>query len=180
MAELFTSLERAAWGGFVAAQSRLFQLIEDDLRRRFHITHAEFEVLLRLAFAPEGRARIQDLAARSLLSRSGTSRAVERLAKAGHVERHDAEEDGRGAYAVLTPSGRKHFFEAAREHVAVVRREYLSHFTAAEQAQLAAFWERLTPGKHAGAKAPSSPSKAASKSAPARRPRASKPARSAR
>lgn len=145
MAELFTKLERAAWGGFIAAQSRLFQLIEDDLRRRFRITHAEFEVLLRLAFSPDGRARIQDLAARSLLSRSGTSRAVDRLAKAGHVERHDAEEDGRGAYAVLTNSGRSHFFEAAREHVALVRREYLSRFTQAEQAQLAAFWSRLGP-----------------------------------
>jgi hypothetical protein len=84
MSELFDELERAAWGGFIVAQSRLFQRIEDDLRKRFHVTHTEFEVLLRLCFAPGGRARIQDLAADSLLTRSGTSRAVEQIGRA-HV-----------------------------------------------------------------------------------------------
>ncbi|MBX7196475.1 MAG: MarR family winged helix-turn-helix transcriptional regulator [Sandaracinaceae bacterium] len=146
MSTLFTKLERAAWGGFIATQSRLFQHIEDDLRRRFRITHAEFEVLLRLFLSNDGRARIQDLAARSLLSRSGTSRAVERLARAGHVVRHDAEEDGRGAYAVLTPSGRERFLEAAEAHVTLVRREYLSHFSQSELEQMVSFWERLSPG----------------------------------
>lgn len=146
MSELFTRLEREAWGGFVTTQSRLFQRIEDDLRRRFGITHAEFEVLLRLNLAPDGRARIQDLAGKSLLSRSGTSRAVDRLARAGHVERVDAEEDGRGAYAVLTKHGREHFMSAAREHVALVRREFLSHFTAAELEVLAGYFRRVAGG----------------------------------
>jgi DNA-binding MarR family transcriptional regulator len=146
MAELFTPLERAAWGGFIATQSRLFQRIEDDLRRRFGITHAEFEVLLRLSFARDGRARIQDLAAKSLLSRSGTSRAVERLARAGHVAREGAEEDGRGAYAVLTDEGRAHFFAAAKDHVALVRKEFLSHLTGEEMRSLAAIWRRIGDG----------------------------------
>lgn len=161
MAELFTKLERAAWGGFIVTQSRLFQRIEDDLRRRFGITHTEFEVLLRLAFAPDGRARIQDLAAKSLLSRSGTSRAVERLARTGHVEREGAQEDGRGAYAVLTKSGREHFFSAAREHVALVRREFLSHFTDVELELLAGFWRRLSDAEAGDA--------SRNRSAPARR-----------
>jgi len=113
------------------------------LRRRPVGAHAEFEVLLRLWLAPEGRARLQDLAARSLLSRSGTSRAVERLERAGHVSRQDAEEDGRGAYAVLTEGGRDHFAAAAREHVALVRREFLSRFSAEELQQMAGFWQRL-------------------------------------
>lgn len=156
MSELFTELERAAWGGLIETQSRLFQLIEGDLRRRFGITHTEFEVLLRLALSPEGRARIQDLAARSLLSRSGTSRAVERLERAGHVAREDAEEDGRGAYAALTRSGREHFFAAAREHVALVRREFLSHFTEEEQRTLAGFWGRV---KAPGTEAPQAPAR---------------------
>lgn len=143
MPVLFDELERAAWGGFIVAQSRLFQRIEDDLRKRFHVTHAEFEVLLRLTFARDGRARLQELADQSLLTRSGTSRAVERLARAGHVERHGAEEDGRGAYAVLTPTGRAHFLGAAKAHVALVRREFLSHFTRRELRQLAGFWARL-------------------------------------
>lgn len=151
MAELFNELERAAWGGFIATQSRLFQRIEDDLRKRFHVTHAEFEVLLRLAFAPEGRARIQDIAAKSLLTRSGTSRAIERLERAGHVEREGAEEDGRGAYAVLTRQGREHFMRAAKEHCALVRREFLGRFTEDELRVMAGFWKRIESSEPQGA-----------------------------
>jgi DNA-binding MarR family transcriptional regulator len=143
MSDLFTKLEVAAWGGLVGAQGRLFLRIEDDLRRKSGITHAEFEVLLRLCFATKSRARIQDLAAASLLTRSGTSRVVERLVRAGYVERAGAEEDGRGAYAVLTKVGREHFLTAARQHVALVRREFLSKFSDAELEQMASFWRRI-------------------------------------
>lgn len=143
MADFFTRQERAAWGGFIVTQARVFARIEEHLRKRYGITHAEFEVLLRLTFSPGGRARLQELADQSLLTRSGTSRVVERLGRAGHVEREGAEEDGRGAYAVLTRSGRAHFMSAAREHVALVRKEFLSRFTEKELEQLASFWARL-------------------------------------
>lgn len=143
MPDLFNPRERAAWGGFVVTQSRMFRRIEDDLRRRFGITHTEFEVLLRLTLSPEGRLRLQDLAAASLLSRSGTSRAVDRLVRAGYLGREGAAEDGRGAYAVLTRAGRAHFLAAAEAHVALVRREFLSRFSEAELDQLGAFWARI-------------------------------------
>lgn len=122
---------------------KAFLRIEHDLRRKSGITHAEFEVLLRLCFATNSRARIQDLAAASVLTRSGTSRVVERLVRAGYVERAGAEEDGRGAYAVLTKVGREHFLTAARQHVALVRREFLSKFSDAELEQMASFWRRI-------------------------------------
>jgi DNA-binding MarR family transcriptional regulator len=143
MAEYFNARERAAWGGFIATQSRLFQKIEDDLRDNFGLSHAEFEVLLRLALAPARRARIQDLAAKSLLSRSGTSRLVDRLVRAKLVERQGAEEDGRGAYAVLTDAGHAHFEAAATAHTALVRAEFLSKFTDAELDTFAGLWARL-------------------------------------
>lgn len=140
---LFSKLEREAWGGFLAFQSRMFRLIEDDLREHFQLTHAEFEVLLRLAKAPGHRARIQALAEASLLTRSGTSRLVDRLVKVGWVERLEAEEDRRGAYAVMTERGLEHFFKAAEQHVALVRREFLQRLTPEDQAVLAAVWRRL-------------------------------------
>lgn len=143
MPTFFTKAERGAWGGFVATQARLFRLIEDDLRRRFGLTHAEFEVLLRLYLAAEGRLRLQELAAASLLSPSGSSRAVDRLVRAGHVRREGAPEDARGAYAVLTPTGRGHFEAAAEAHVALVREHFLSHLGEEDQARLAEVWDRL-------------------------------------
>ena len=147
MADLFDRTEREVWGGFIVTQARLFRVIEEDLKRGFGISHAEFEALLRLWKAPDGRLRLQDLAASSLLSPSGTSRAVDRLARAGLVTREGAPEDARGAYAVLTVAGRARFDEAARAHVALVRREFLDRLTADEKATLAGIWKKMGDGR---------------------------------
>lgn len=143
MKEPFTKLERNAWGGFVRVQGVMFRWIEEDLRRYSGLTHAEFEVLLRLWRRSDKRARIQDLADASLLTRSGTSRLVTRLQQAGFVAREEAAEDGRGAYAILTPSGDARFQEAADRHIALVRREFLERFSEEELSMMAAFWARI-------------------------------------
>ena len=143
MAAFFTSAEAAAWGGFLAAHGRLSKHLEENLRRTSGLSHAEYEVLLRLFREDEGRLRIQALAARSILTHSGTSRLIDRLQGAGLVKRADAEEDGRGAYAVLTEKGREHFIEAARQHTTRVRELFLSHFTVDELETMGSFWARL-------------------------------------
>ncbi len=86
--------------------------------------------------------RIQDLAAQSVLTRSGMSRAVERLERAGLVQRTEAQEDKRGAYAALTASGLTRLRSALRAHVALVRRAFLSHYSQAELEHLATLWRR--------------------------------------
>src|SRR6266446_5126478 len=101
----FTPLEQAAWGGLLGMHGRMLRWIDADLQAHSRITPAEFEVLLRLSWAEGQRLRIQDLAARSLLTRSGISRVVERLERAGLVKRTGASEDRRGSYAVLTEAG---------------------------------------------------------------------------
>lgn len=143
MPTTFTALEREAWGGFLRAYARLNRLIEEDLQSHARITHAEFEVLLRLVFSDEHRMRLQDLAAQSLLTRSGVTRVVERLEKAGLVVREAASEDRRGAYAALTPAGEERFTQTVEPHTACVREHFLSHFNKKELAQLAEFWGRL-------------------------------------
>lgn len=143
MTDDFTALEKAAWGGLLGMHGRLLRQIDADLQEYARITHAEFEVLLRLSWAEGRRRRIQELAAQSLLTRSGISRVVERLERAGLVERVGAEEDRRGAYAVLTDVGLECFQRALTHHVAFVRRRFLSHFSIAELEQMAAFWRRV-------------------------------------
>ena len=143
MTDFFTKAEAAAWDGLVSTQGRLFRLLENNLRRNFGLTHPEYEVLLRLSRVRGGRLRIQALAAQSVLTHSGTSRLIDRLQGAGFVERAEAEEDGRGAYAVLTRKGRAHFNRAARHHVAMVRELFLSHFSPHEMELMASFWTRV-------------------------------------
>jgi DNA-binding MarR family transcriptional regulator len=143
MAEHFSKLEQAAWGGFLGAYGYINRLIEADLQEHSRITHVEFEVLLRLSWEANHRLRIQDLAAQSILTRSGISRVVERLEKAGLVTREEASEDRRGAYAVLTEAGDERFRTAVQTHVAFVRTHFLAYFSDQELEQMADFWKRL-------------------------------------
>ncbi|MBK9780967.1 MAG: MarR family transcriptional regulator [Anaerolineales bacterium] len=143
MGDGFTEIEQNAWGGFLGVYGRMNRMIEEDLQSHSHITHVEFEILLRLSWNENHRVRIQDLAAESVLTRSGVSRVVERLEKAGLVTREEASEDRRGAYAVLTAEGAARFQKAVKAHVAFVRENFLSHYSEKELEQMAAFWQRL-------------------------------------
>jgi len=105
--------------------------------RPFLVTMQYNEVSLR-----DGALK-QDLAAQSVLTRSGISRVVERLERAGLVTREGASEDGRGAYAVLTEAGVARFRTALRAHVVFVRRHFLGFFSERELEQMAAFWRRV-------------------------------------
>jgi DNA-binding MarR family transcriptional regulator len=139
----FDELEQAAWGGLIGMYGRLMRRIDADLQEHSRLTHVEFEALLRLSWAEGNRLRIQDLAARSVLTRSGISRVVERLERAGWVTRVGADEDRRGAYAVLTKGGLNHFRAALKAHVAFVRQHFLSLFSERELEQMAEFWQRV-------------------------------------
>ncbi|MCI0549995.1 MAG: MarR family transcriptional regulator [Anaerolineae bacterium] len=148
MTEDFSPVERDAWGGFLKTYAYINRLIEADLQEHARITHVEFEVLLRLSWQENQRLRIQDLAAQSILTRSGLSRVVERLEKAGLVIREEACEDRRGAYAVLTEAGVERFRTASQAHMDFVRRNFLDLFNDEELKQMAAFWKRMAACQH--------------------------------
>ena len=145
MVPSFSAAELAAWGGLLRAHAALDQVIDADLREHDGRRHVEFEVLLRVAHAPGTRMRIQDLADASLLSRSGTSRLVDRLVKAGLVAREAASEDGRGAYAVLTEAGRQAFERIKPRHIALVREVFLDRLESSEIEALGRIWAKLAP-----------------------------------
>ncbi|MFN8440093.1 MAG: MarR family transcriptional regulator [Caldilineaceae bacterium] len=139
----FTELERDAWSGFISAWATMNRIVEEDLQVNAQITHVEFEIILRLHWAKEHRMRIQDLAKQSLLTRSGTSRALARLEKAGLVVREVADEDRRGAYAVLTKAGEQCFQKVAEPHMACVKANFTDRFSEEELKQMITFWQRL-------------------------------------
>ncbi len=148
MTEGFSQTEHDAWGGFLKTYAYINRLIEADLQEHARITHVEFEVLLRLSWQENQRLRIQDLAAQSILTRSGLSRVVERLEKAGLVIREEACEDRRGAYAVLTEAGVERFRTASQAHLVFVRQNFLGLFNEEELKQMAEFWKRMAACQH--------------------------------
>lgn len=150
MEDRFTGTDQQAWGGFLRTFAVLDQAIDADLQARHGLRHTEFEVLLRLRVAPGGRMRIQELATTSLLTRSGTSRLVNRLEVAGLVTRQVAPEDGRGSYAVLTAAGMQLVDDLRAEHVRFVRERFHDRLTQQELRTLARVWTKLLADPPAG------------------------------
>jgi DNA-binding MarR family transcriptional regulator len=114
--------EYAAWLDVFQANTLVVRTLEQELRERFGLPLAGYEVLARLAEVPEGeRVRMQELARRVLLSKSGLSQLFTRLERRGLVERRGDPENLRVTYATLTKEGREMLeraLPAFREEVA--------------------------------------------------------------
>ena len=141
-----TRPELAAWRGLLRAHSALVHDLDVELREACDLSLHEYEVLLLLSEAPGQRLRMSDVASAVLLSQSGLTRLVDRLARAGSVERSRCLEDRRGLNAELTAAGRARLERARPIHLHGVRARFLDHFAPAELETLAGFWERLAPG----------------------------------
>jgi DNA-binding MarR family transcriptional regulator len=117
--------EMEAWQAFLRASTRLMERLDAELGPH-GISLADYEILLNLAEEPAGELRMTELAARTLVSRSGLTRRLDRLVESGLVERRSCPTDRRGVLAVLTPAGRQRLEESAPTHVEGVRRHFLS------------------------------------------------------
>lgn len=95
-----------AWRTFLTAHAAVIERIERDLARENMLPLGWYDVLLALAEAPERRLRMNELARAIVLSRSGLTRLVDRLEKAGLLRRERCDDDRRGCYAVLNEDGR--------------------------------------------------------------------------
>ncbi|MCE2470180.1 MAG: MarR family transcriptional regulator, partial [Dehalococcoidia bacterium] len=115
---------RRAWQDFLFAH----KVVLGDLERRmmeesgFPLTW--YDILAALHLEPERRLRLQALAEHIMLSRSGLTRLVDRMAEAGLIRREPCATDRRGAYAALTPEGEAAFQRVAPDH----RRRVQEHF----------------------------------------------------
>jgi len=102
-----------------------------------------FEVLATLDRAPEKRLKMGELAEALVITRGGLTKLVDRLIKAGLLERAFCETDRRVSYATLLPAGE----ELLAEMRPLVRAELAASFTAnlsvAEAEQLRETMERI-------------------------------------
>ena len=117
--------EMQAWQGFLRASIRLMERLDAELEDH-GISLADYEILVHLSAETSGELRMTELAARTLVSRSGLTRRLDRLVEAGLVARRSCPTDRRGVLAVLTPAGRRRLEQAAPTHVEGVRRHFIS------------------------------------------------------
>jgi DNA-binding MarR family transcriptional regulator len=140
---LLSADELAAWRGLLRAHASLTRTLDAELVEAHGLPLTSYEVLLFLADSPDGRMRMSELAESVLLSRSGLTRLVDRLARAGLLERVRCDEDARGWYAAITEKGRALFAAARETHLSGVRRLFLSQLDDDERRRLGDVFGRL-------------------------------------
>jgi DNA-binding MarR family transcriptional regulator len=114
-----------AWQAFLRASIRLMDRLDAELHSH-GLSLADYEILVHLSGEAAGELRMTELAARTLVSRSGLTRRLDRLVDSGLVERRNCPTDRRGVFAVLTDDGRRRLKQAAPIHVEGVRRHFIS------------------------------------------------------
>ena len=84
------------------------------------------------------RMRMSELAEVTLSSRSRLSHQIDRMEKAGFVERQACEDDRRGAFAAMTDKGWTTLVAAAPDHVESVRTHLVDPLSPGEFRELGA------------------------------------------
>ncbi|HET7483602.1 MAG TPA: MarR family transcriptional regulator [Actinomycetota bacterium] len=121
-----------AWPLLLEAHGLLVEELEKALVAQGGPPLAWYDVMVQLSSAPEGMLPMKELAESVLLSKSGVTRLVDRMAAAGYVTRDSCPTDRRVVYAKLTDRGREVFDSVRPQHLDDVRRLFTDHLTDTE------------------------------------------------
>ncbi len=132
-----SKLQMSAWRSFLELHSRILRTLEAELVAAEDVPLSWYDVLLHLNEAG-GRMRMGELADKILISRSATTRFVERLEKAGLISREPCVDDRRGTFVVLAHEGKEALRKAAPTHLSGVEEHFTGHLTDGDATQLAA------------------------------------------
>jgi len=142
--QLFKETDQlAAWRLFLQTYRRVLDRLSGELEEQRGLPLTWYDVLIQLYRSPEHRLRMNDLAGSILLSKSGLTRLIDRMEKAGLVERASCPSDRRGSFAVLTPRGEEVFKGAAPIHLEGIARHFTDHLTPDEAAAMVGAFERI-------------------------------------
>ena len=119
-----SAAEIAAWEAFLLAHAATTHALEREAGSRLGLSLGEHHLLVQLARGDPTGTRPTDLAVRSLLTKSGLTRALERLEEQELISRRACLTDGRVSYVVLTAKGRRAVLRAAPGHF----RSIATHF----------------------------------------------------
>jgi len=140
------SLGVDAFVGLIRAHAAATRTLNAQLSADHGLTISDYEVLLRLARAPDRRLRRVDLAEQVLLTASGITRLLDGLERQGLVERGACEGDRRVVYAVLTEAGVAKLREARSTHIPQIELHFGRSLTPEEQELLVELLGKLEGG----------------------------------
>src|SRR5438270_9388718 len=121
------------WTALMQGQALIADAVSERLEAEAGIPLAWHEVLVRLADAPDGHLRMQELADSMWLSKSGLTRLCDRIEEAGYLSRASCPTDRRGTFAVITDAGRVKVGEAAPIFSRASEDLFLQHLSGRER-----------------------------------------------
>ena len=135
--------EMAAWRTFIVTTGDLTRAIERDLTQ-FGLDLGDYQLLAMLSEAPDQRLKMCDLADSLGLTRSGLTRRMDGVLKKKLVTRTQSTEDGRVAYAQISPKGMDVLKEAAPHHLDSVRERMIDLLSPNEIKAIASAFKKIS------------------------------------
>jgi DNA-binding MarR family transcriptional regulator len=143
MTRWLSTAEQRYWRSWIAANLLLRDRLGRDLQERTGLSLPDYEIMVRLSESPEHRMRMSELAEVTLSSRSRLSHQIDRMQKAGYIDRQECAQDRRGYFAVLTDTGHDALVAAAPTHVESVRHRIVDVLTPEEFAEFGRLNQKL-------------------------------------
>ncbi len=125
--------EQATWRTVLRHSVLLLDRLDADLRREHDLSLADYEILVQLSEAADQRLRMNELADQALVSRSRLTHRIDRLVRAGQVERQPVPPTAGASSRCSARPDASCSSEAAPTHVAGVRRYLIDPLSAATQ-----------------------------------------------
>ncbi len=126
-----------AWSLFLTAHALVVEEIERRLAAAKLPPLAWYDALWALERAPEGTARMYEMAERMVIARYNLTRLMDRIEAAGLVKRFRSDEDRRATFATLTASGREMRRAMWKVYGPAVDELFLAHLPQALHDQMA-------------------------------------------
>jgi DNA-binding MarR family transcriptional regulator len=132
-----------AWGALTRTHSAIVQRLQEALAAADLPPLPWYEVLATVADAPEQRMRMGELAEALVITRGGLTKLVDRLIKAGLMERTFCETDRRVSYATLLPAGHDLLDEMRPVVVAELKVAFVANLSSSQADELREMLERV-------------------------------------
>jgi DNA-binding MarR family transcriptional regulator len=142
---------KEAWLALVQAHAAVTGRVQESLAAADLPPLPWYQVLSALADAPEERMKMGDLAEALVITRGGLTKLVDRLIKAGLLERTFCETDRRVSYATLCPAGREMYEEMRPVVVAELRASFSTKLSVEEADAMRTSLERVQAAACSGA-----------------------------
>jgi DNA-binding MarR family transcriptional regulator len=124
------------WPMLLETHALLIDLLEGELDEIGGLPLTWYDVLVQLEMSSEGRLTMKELSRSVLLSKSGITRLVDRMERAGMIARDACPSDRRVVYAKVTDEGRALFKKASPVHHRGIVEHFTSYVTKEEAAAM--------------------------------------------